>query len=751
MPLLLRESAPATQSSFAASDCRRRVEPTSLLWRQLFVEHGVPRHGTIVEVAPGYEPKVGLALALLGFQGTLLVVEPDPRAARHILAAYQELLPRATVRCVSKPLEHIRAGDDVPSGIDALVASHPFDDMVMASLVPTASFFSDERDGGSKPSTPRGDVYGALTDEDYAKGVQSVVAVWKRAIQTIAPGLVIMSQYPSRTLAQKKLYQRQQSGFAVLEQLREFYGAFLVPTTNRPSFEYKGNPCWWLIVRPPSRNTVPDVLQLPAAIGRLGASLFVPEPARLLRPDEYDIVYGDRAVIADADIRNFAIALDRKAPMGCKVTAYADRQKDSSGIALSGNFGSGRAVYVGKRCNVLGVGKTTLCRSKVNSHRTGRLELISAMRRVILSRWINRFTDRAPAHAALIALKDAVRVKWNQFPVPLALLVRLDDGDLDRPSHVEQLPDIPVDFNRLIHEYAKLDAECFAYRLLVGAWSNSNYSLNGRVIDLETAAFTPYRGPYFTATAKYPHNRFGYEGFGLLTVLRQLAHVKKMPTRDIWSDFYRERRKHLGFCLLLLLGIEREKVVGFCADNERRVLAIADEFERLAKKIATPFAPFNLYEPRADVADPTLLDASNLFRNIAELYGRPHAVENALTCLIRPTALRSINLDTRLRSRNRAGEFLARHAAVSPGDYGRFLDDATIFARSIFDLLTRLDVGGLLDKKDRWDERLHIMNQPLPTMYELNATLMGLAESYRRGRLTASALRSRIDALSQTP
>ena len=60
-------------------------------------------------------------------------------------------------------------------------------------------------------------------------------------------------------------------------------------------------------------------------------------------------------------VQDFAITLDdKKTPVAEIITTYADRQKDKTGIGLGGNLGSGRAVYLGDRFNILGVGKTTL-------------------------------------------------------------------------------------------------------------------------------------------------------------------------------------------------------------------------------------------------------------------------------------------------------------------------------------------------------------------------------------------------------
>ena len=56
--------------------------------------------GIVIEVAPGYEPKIGNALALLDFRGVIFLVEPDQKAARRIQRIYQKILPHAVVKAV---------------------------------------------------------------------------------------------------------------------------------------------------------------------------------------------------------------------------------------------------------------------------------------------------------------------------------------------------------------------------------------------------------------------------------------------------------------------------------------------------------------------------------------------------------------------------------------------------------------------------------------------------------------------------
>ncbi len=734
------------------------IEPTSYLWRRLFAENQLPINGVVVEVAPGYEPKIGNALALFGFHGTIFLIEPDQKTACHIQNIYQQILPHAIVKIVIKSLQRVEIGVDIPCGADALVASHPFDDMVIASMVDQIRLFSEEKEGGENMSPTIKKLYDALKDKDYARGIRTTVATWKHFISKSKPNYFIASQYPSHTLIIKGLTKRQNSGFAVLKQLKNFYKKSLVQQRQEYSFGYKGDPEWWIIVKKSYKDLDFSLKCKPLAIKRLGKSIFVTQQARRLDPKEYDIVYVDNAYFRNLGytpskyIRDFAIVLNNEGPFASKkITTYADRQKDKTDISLSGNHGSGRAVYYGDRFNILGVGKTTLCKSTIPSHSTGNLELIGAIRRLVLSKWINYFTQRAPAHPVLIALKKTVHRKWSKNPIPLALLVRVDDGTLDRPSHIEQSPHLSVNFQKTLTEYAKLDAEYFAYRIILGAWSTNNYSLDGHAIDLESASFVKYRGPYYTSTSKYPHNRFGYEGLGFLRILHQLADIKNIKDEKIENSFYKERCQHLGRCFLSLLGVNDALASTFFFKHQNFVEGLANQFENLSKKVSSRKTNLNLYASIPNDEDPSLLDMPNLFKNLANLYKSSDAETIAFKYLIRKTALSQIETGATSTSTSQAESFIGDQVMITHNHMDNFMKETKSFIHALFQLLASLDLEKCLGTKRGWDYRLRTINQSLPTMFELNTTLKSLAESYRTGSISPEILGSRINKLCELP
>jgi hypothetical protein len=229
----------------------KAIEGVSCLWSKLFVKVGLPRDGVVVEVAPGYEPKIGNALALLGFQGTIYLIEPDKKAARHIRNMYQQILPQAKVGVVTKLLADVKIGIDIPSRVDTLAASHPFDDMVMASIISQSDFFSREKEDLSCASFSSENIYAALRAKDYMRGIKITTVAWQEFLQASKPKYFLASQYPSHTLKVRGLVKRQNAGFAVLWQLKRFYRHHSVKQSIERSFGFKGNPKWWILVKNP--------------------------------------------------------------------------------------------------------------------------------------------------------------------------------------------------------------------------------------------------------------------------------------------------------------------------------------------------------------------------------------------------------------------------------------------------------------------------------------------------------------------
>ena len=216
------------------------IRPISRIWINRLTAVGIPTDGTVVEVAPGQEPKIGTALAVLGFVGTIVLIEPDRNAAAAIQTIYKEMLPNASVSLVTKQLQDVQAGTDISTSIDALVANHAFDDMIMSCIL------------GHTPC-PSDEPYPSLTPVDYSRGTKATVQAWKTAVETLAPASLIVSQYPVRILSKPGFEARQNSGFEVLDQLKIIYRRYAsqsgshVGSDFRDDPRWREDPRWWLI------------------------------------------------------------------------------------------------------------------------------------------------------------------------------------------------------------------------------------------------------------------------------------------------------------------------------------------------------------------------------------------------------------------------------------------------------------------------------------------------------------------------
>src|SRR5207249_67068 len=103
------------------------------VWSSVLRRHHLER-ATVMEIAPGFSDKIAFGLAALRFRGTMLLVEPNAAARQWAVERYRLLLPRATVVPVAERVRDVR----VSHRIDALLANHVLDDLLLDALAPPA-------------------------------------------------------------------------------------------------------------------------------------------------------------------------------------------------------------------------------------------------------------------------------------------------------------------------------------------------------------------------------------------------------------------------------------------------------------------------------------------------------------------------------------------------------------------------------------------------------------------------------------
>lgn len=191
---------------FGHSDEAHWISRLAEGWNLIFKQGQLNRLGTVVEVAPGDVAKIGTALSHYGFQGTLYVVEPEPRALKKITSLYRALLREANVIPLPHALED--AVHFLPVKIDALLANHPLDDMIVGEVLQgdqSAQFFED-----CYENTPE---CAALVwrhlEEDLAliqAAKREITSQWKAMIERTQPQIVGISQYRSGFYASHEIH-----------------------------------------------------------------------------------------------------------------------------------------------------------------------------------------------------------------------------------------------------------------------------------------------------------------------------------------------------------------------------------------------------------------------------------------------------------------------------------------------------------------------------------------------------------------
>jgi hypothetical protein len=203
-------------------------------WTSVLDAHELDARGTIVEVGPGFSDKIAFALAELRFRGTILLVEPNDAARRWAHARYASLLPHALVRTVASPVPDVRGIDG--GRVDALLANHIFDDLVLHASVPhdvSARLFA-----AMVPQSP--------CSGDYVRTWQQVLREEERVEATIArvahdlasyvhavrPRLLAVNHYRSWRQRHPSLAPLHDVGVRTLHALQRHLGARSIPATN---------------------------------------------------------------------------------------------------------------------------------------------------------------------------------------------------------------------------------------------------------------------------------------------------------------------------------------------------------------------------------------------------------------------------------------------------------------------------------------------------------------------------------------
>jgi hypothetical protein len=170
----------------------------------------ISNQATIVEVGPGFVSKVGLGLQKYGlamdkdkgFEGTIIIIEPESNALDALTKNYQELMPNAKIVGINLTLDRaLQPGSGLEKfgHIDLVVGNHPLDDFISGksfkSQQELISFFTDHYEGAEAKKTAKHWEKIAKDVDRRMKVYSETVGEWKKIIQKADN--VILSAYDS--------------------------------------------------------------------------------------------------------------------------------------------------------------------------------------------------------------------------------------------------------------------------------------------------------------------------------------------------------------------------------------------------------------------------------------------------------------------------------------------------------------------------------------------------------------------------
>jgi hypothetical protein len=595
-----------------------------LAWSAVFGSLDIPPDGQVIEIAPGDRAKVGYGLVGTGFKGRLYVVEPNGPSLESVVEKYRQILPHAEVIGIAEPME--RALPLLPKHPDAIVANHPLDDMVLDK-----SLSESEReaifDDGANPTVGDATARAWIALKRDPRRLQSAIAstrnAWLEIVKTLRPRAIAISQYESAYYRKTGFAIPDGSATEVLAGLQKRFGrpqGALWSQLDRHRFQ----PDRWVVGR-----LAPREAGEPDAVARLGHALFEQMNARRIPVKAGNLlVPAPVGAATDQAKEFFDLQASPETPKSHEV--FVDRQKDPLKIAMNGNLGSGRAAYASGNRNLKGIGATILAVSDDPDHSNGGLTLPNALWERLGANMVHtNFRTGASPVMAVYDRGDRFKVTWGEKLQTAAVLERLDvGGSLDRPTHLFAAGE-PVSQARILRmaeQFGRQDAEKYLERIVHGAWSAGNISLEGHMIDFDTVGAVRGRGPVYTLTGRWLGNQFGNEHLGQLEVLKSV--VNDPINRDQVS--YAEVEKAFGNARSTMLldrfpdfmGIPSRDAGAFVSAHREELNALVARFLRISALIYPRFKALAAWD--RDSAEVSVFDVSRFMRlyPLWKRYGR---------------------------------------------------------------------------------------------------------------------------------
>ena len=319
----------------------------------------------------------------------------------------------------------------------------------------------------------------------------------------------------------------------------------------------------------------------------------------------------------------FSITLDKeKSNKEVIGKAYSDKQLDPTGMALSGNLGSGRAYFYDRNFNIKG-DKTKLATSPKSIYSNGKYALSASIKETIIANILAKdFTIPTFETLAILETKERFDfideymdsndiIKSETYNLPCSIEIRVNkEKELYRISNslINKDEYTTEKLENLCKKLAKIEANKFCDRFLHGSWSVGNISIDGNLIDFDTATFVKGRFPQYSNTNKYKSNYFGYELLGQKLMVKSILDNMNIENilEDIMNKEY-ERNMKIKFCNLIGLdyNLHYQKYSKYI-DN------LYEKFNILSRKFIPNYYETNVVEDNGDIT--YLFDFSKFFQ-----------------------------------------------------------------------------------------------------------------------------------------
>lgn len=319
----------------------------------------------------------------------------------------------------------------------------------------------------------------------------------------------------------------------------------------------------------------------------------------------------------------FSITLDKeKSNKEVIGKAYSDKQLDPTGMALSGNLGSGRAYFYDRNFNIKG-DKTKLATSPKSIYSNGKYALSASIKETIIANILAKdFTIPTFETLAILETKERFDfideymdsndiIKSETYNLPCSIEIRVNkEKELYRISNslINKDEYTTEKLENLCKKLAKIEANKFCDRFLHGSWSVGNISIDGNLIDFDTATFVKGRFPQYSNTNKYKSNYFGYELLGQKLMVKSILDNMNIENilEDIMNKEY-ERNMKIKFCDLIGLdyNLHYQKYSKYI-DN------LYEKFNILSRKFIPNYYETNVVEDNGDIT--YLFDFSKFFQ-----------------------------------------------------------------------------------------------------------------------------------------